>query len=410
MSLSKSPDSKSAFSAPLTVIYTNIGRGHPNYLDSVLRCLRRGHPDTCEQIAVTSVFKIAEGMSLLGWKTVRRLYRLGSRGGVISHLYSRLRSRSTGYNSASLTMRLLARDLQAATGGYRGICLVAHPVLAQMLSDRNRVFYLHGEIAAPAESTCSGVERVYLPLPKTRSRMEELGVPPAAIRETGLVLEPEILAELDEVVQNRIARITGNTPLTVGFFISGAYPTEHVKLMLSAAADCHRAGMKVRLFWGCDQKQVARLSSRVQRFISPGNEIVVDSGKDTGPDENAVVIVTAATRELETVVSLKYLPQLDLFCAAPHERVNWAAGAGLPLLMIAPPIGSFAPENLRFVEEAECGLALAGEDAFANFADTLQTLRQRGDLASMVNRGFGKYPISGAERVAMDLVESVHVF
>jgi hypothetical protein len=275
-----------------------------------------------------------------------------------------------------------------------------------MLSNRNRVFYLHGEIAAPPESACAGVERVYLPLPETKARMESLGVPRAAIRETGLVLEPEIVSELEAVVHKRVARIKGATPLTVGFFISGAYPTTHVKLMLRAAGSCHQKGMRVRFFWGCDQRRVAVLSRKVQSLISPGEGIAMDSGIDTKPCEGAVVIATATARELETLLSLKYLPQLDLFCAAPHERVNWAVGAGLPIFMITPPIGSFAPENLAFVENSGCGVALSGEDAFASFAETLQSLRQRGDLERMASRGFERYPISGAERIATDLVDS----
>jgi hypothetical protein len=283
--------------------------------------------------------------------------------------------------------------------------LVAHPLLAAILKGSHRVFYLHGEIAAPRESAVRDVERIYVPLPETAAKMVARGINADSVLETGLVLEPEILSDLDGTVQRRVQRIESGGPLTVGFFISGAYPKRHVSMIISAVRSCMESGLRVRLFWGTNPKRVERMKETVRRFFE---DVVIDNSSDPRLKDSQLVIVTAPSREEETIRSIARLPDLDVFCAAPHERVNWAAGAGLPMVMIGPPIGSFAPENRGYVLRAGCGVELASLDLFANFALELMALRDDGRLLQMIAAGRKVNAVEGARIIADDLLGHIH--
>jgi hypothetical protein len=387
--------------APVTAIYAGIGRGHPNYLDSVLRSLRLRDPDAFRQIRVVLAPTLATGLSNLGWRAVRGIYRQGARGGIVSRFYSRFRARRSAYDPDALAARLLGRDLLKDLAGYRGICLVAHPLLAAILARSHRVCYLHGEIAAPAESAVRDVERIYVPIKETAGRMVSQGVNRSILVETGLVIEPELVPNCSAAVTARIGRLNADTPLTIGFFVSGAYPSDHVRFMLAAARSCLSSGMRVRMFWGTDRRERERLIAKLENTATP--VIVDDSGQQSQSDA-PLVIVSGTTREQETLNSLQYLPSLDVFCAAPHERINWAAGAGLPMVMIGPPIGSFAPENRQFVLESRCGIELSTITGFRQFAERIQTMRASGSLVRMAEAGIGKHAINGAEMIARDLL------
>jgi hypothetical protein len=296
---------------------------------------------------------------------------------------------------------MLRRDLLEYVRDYAGICLVAHPLLAHMLQDRHRVFYLHGEIAAPPESAVRGAERIFVPLPETREKMVNMGIPPEALRETGLVLEPEISGDLDAVVRQRLARLDSEQPLTIGFFISGAYPRWHVKLIREGVRSCYRAGMRIRAFWGTNVREVRGFVHALREF---SDDVAVDTPEAKMRADANIIVVTATSREAETIRSMKYLPDLDLFCAAPHERVSWAVGAGLPQVMIGTPIGTFAPENRAFVLNAGCGWELCGEEQFSRLGQEVVALRQQGRLREMVEAGRKITTISGTRVIVEDLL------
>jgi len=386
----------------ITVIYTDIGRGHPNYLDSVLRYLKDNHPEQYRNMRITSIFEISHGVSLLAWKAVRNMYRVGARGGAISNVYSRFRSGQSEYDPNSAIIRILRRDLLRYLNGYTDICLVAHPLLANMLKDHHRVSYLHGEIAAPRESAVTGIERVYVPLPETSEKMLAAGVERHSLVETGLVLEPELCADIDDVARKTMERIEkADTPLTVGFFISGAYPMKHVELMLKGAESLHDAGHKVRFFWGCDRREARKMMQKVMRF---DRHVKLDSDSAEPLSDASTVVVAGNSRNDETIRSMRYIPQLDLFCAAPHERVNWAVGAGLPMIMITPAIGTFAPENLDFALKSECGIDLSDERDFITLSEVVSKLRHSGQLSQMVVAGRKIKSVNGAKAIGEDLI------
>ena len=389
----------------VTVIYTDIGRGHPNYLDSVLRYLKHNHPEQHRNTRITSIFEISRGISLLAWKLVEKMYKLGAHGGTISNIYSRFRSGQSEYDPNSMIVRTLRRDLLRYLSSNEGICLVAHPLLANMLKEQHRVLYLHGEIAAPRESAVTGIERVYVPLPETREKMLNAGVGRNSLVETGLVLEPELCADLDESVEKRIERINApDSPLTIGFFISGAYPKRHVELMIRGAESLRRSGHKVRFFWGRDKKEAEKLMLSIRKF---DQHVKLDAGATEPLSDVSSVVVTGESRADETIRSMRYLPQLDLFCAAPHERVNWAVGAGLPMIMMTPTIGTFAPENLDFVLRSECGVEFSDERDFIKLAEMVSALRQSGQLSKMVVSDRRIKSVDGAKVIAEDLIAAM---
>jgi len=393
---------KNRSTSPITVVYTDIGRGHPNYLDSVLRYLRTHHSTVYNQILVTSVFRLSGGLSLLGWKTIRALYRGGSRGGIISDLYSTWRAKKAAFGQNSIFVRRLQRDLLFRLKKFTGVCLVAHPLLANILKDEHRVFYLHGEIAAPGESGVPGVEKVYVPLPVAREKMIARGVDAEALVTTGLVLEPELCTGLEDVVRRRMQRLASPGPLTVGFFISGAYPRRHIELICKGSESCCRAGMNVRLFWGCDSREVEHLQTNLREFA---DQVIVDDGTGPRTADARTMIITAKTREVETIRSMAYLPGLDVFCAAPHERVNWAVGAGLPMIMITPTIGTFAPENRAFVLKSGSGIELSTTAEFSDLGKRLTQMKLSGQLQEMIEAGRRIASVHGVKVIAEDLID-----
>jgi hypothetical protein len=383
-------------------IYTDIGRGHPNYLDSVLRYLRQHHPESAKRIEKTSVFDISKGLSLQAWKIVRMLYRIGSRGGPVSEAYSKLRSNGSAQSGHSILLSILGKDIITHLSQRNETCVVEHPIVARIIGDRWPVFYVHGEIAAPRESAVQSVSKVYVPLASTAEKMIAAGVRAESVVTTGLMLEPELCPDLNRIVEARLARLRQSErfPLTIGFFISGAYPHRHVELMVAGALSCRRHNCRVRMFWGADTKKAMKLRDRFQQA---GVTVTLDDG--TGDPRNGdLVIVSVPSREAETIKSTQYIPQLDLFCAAPHERVNWAVGVGLPMIAIVPPIGSFAPENLRFVMESGCGIALSTGTDFANLGELVSMMRKDGRLHRMCIAGRSTCDVNGTQAVAEDIL------
>ena len=389
----------------MIVLYTDIGRGHPNYLDSVMRYIRKNHPEKYQNIHKTSVFTISRGLSRLSWQSANLMYRIGSSGGFVSRLYSRMRSGSSVRTEDSSALRLLGRDIRKYFADYNGLCVVGHPLIASILVQSNRVHYINGEIAAPSESAVVGVERVYVPLRETAQKMISLGVEPEVIFETGLMIEPEIHDGTEGAISRRLERVgASSTPLTIGFFVSGAYPKNHVRLMRIAAKSCHRCGHRVRMFWGWRHDHVRNLLDQVRKF-DPA--VSVDSDCKGDRIDSETVVISGKSREEETLTSLKYISGLDVFCAAPHERVNWAVGIGLPMVLILPTIGSFAPENRDIVLKSKCGISISGIQEASILGERLCELRDSGGLSEMVKSGWGAFPISGARRTAEALLDSM---
>lgn len=247
--------------------------------------------------------------------------------------------------------------------------LADHPLLARILGPVCRVVYLHGEIAAPESAAIAEAELILVPLEPTARRFEALGISRAKLAVTGLIIEPQLLAEAETAFYQRLGRYHTEQPLTVAFFTSGAYPRPHMRAICLAARSCLDAGHRVLIFAGTETRFAPGL---------PGTMVF-----SSRADENE------KTAEL--------LPEIDLMVAAAHERINWALGLGLPMFALLPHIGPFAPENFAFAAAHGVCLPLTQPQQLGSI---INTLRHAGRLAEMAQAGWGKFPITGAETAA----------
>jgi len=374
--------------SPLVSVCSEIGRGHPAYLDSVLLALARLFPDKPAAPYFT-VPRLCNGASGLAWKLARFGYRLGAQGGPATWLYNRLRSPDAKPSGLQLT--LLGASLRRTFAGYDGICIVDHPLLAHILAPVCRVAYLHCEIAAPRLAAVPCAWRTFVPLQSTSLKLQAWGVRPDALAVIGLVVEPEIANIADTAYQTRLARIESDEPLTVGFFCSGAEPRPHASSLITGAASVTRAGHKAILSWGTGWVKAAKVNLALRR---------------QGAVEESCRILWARSRPAATTAVAGVFPDLDLMVCAAHERTNWAIGLGLPMFALLPNIGPFAAGNFAFASEQRTCLPLEGTAGAAGLADTIAGLRRTGRLTEMARNGWGRHTIAGAETTARELLSA----
>jgi hypothetical protein len=321
---------------------------------------------------------------------------------MATKLYNALRRRAGTPSSGGIAIDVLGRDLRYALECFSGICLVAHPVVARIASDVCRTWFIHGEIAAPPECAVQGVEKIFVPLESAGKRLVEAGADPKAVAVTGLIVEPDLAAGAEDASHSRLRRIDSGDPLTIGFFTSGAYPREHMRKMEIAAGSVIKGGMRAVIFCGTKRSVFRRLRTVVSDWNVPVIEYEAELASDgiSGDSNWRVMLVRGSTRREATDRAIRLLPSLDAFVAAAHERTNWAAGLGIPMWMLLPHIGTFAPENFAFATELGVALPLATDADAAALGRSNELARSNGDLARMAGRGFGELPIDGARRIA----------
>jgi hypothetical protein len=330
----------------LVALYTDIGRGHPNYMDSTLRAIKNRLGALPKDFQITSVFKETRGLSNISWRMIKKLYGSGAQGGLISSFYNALRSKQQAPSKNSLAVNILGKDLRRAFTDYDGIVLVAHPMLAQILGDICHVFYIHGEIAAPMEFILNKAEKIYVPLEETAQHMRAQGVPAEIIEITGLMLEPELMGKAKLIQAERLKRINAGARPTFGFFNSGAYPKEHVKQIMKGINHIldNKLG-RVILSAGNDPKKFGGFMLAHERFrpVTEKDKFIQQN--------NDLLILSDIEREKLTLKELEILPELDMLIMAAHERVNWSLGLDLPTILLRPNIGSFSGMNLEFTNK-----------------------------------------------------------
>jgi hypothetical protein len=374
--------------SPLVSVCSEIGRGHPAYLDSVLLALARLRPEGAA-IPRFTVPQLCTGTSGLAWSMARATYRLGAQGGPATWLYNRLRSGSG--KPSGLQSALLGSGLRKAFAGYDGICIVDHPLLAHILAPVCRVAYLHCEIAAPGLSAVADAWRTFVPLESTRQKLLAVGCQPSAVRVTGLVVEPELVEVAESAFQARIARLASDQPLTVGFFASGAEPRLHSSSTVTGAASVTRAGHKAVLSWGTGMLKASKVQLALRR---------------EGAADESFRVIWARSRRAATTAVAGIFPELDAVVCAAHERTNWAVGLGLPMFALLPHIGPFAADNCTFASEQGVCLPLNGTADAARLGDTIAELRRTGRLAEMARSGWSRHAIAGADATARELLSA----
>jgi hypothetical protein len=401
--------------SPLVSVCSDVGRGHPAYLDSVLLALARlqaeqtpslervgesgDSPSEREDARYSPRFRghvprltvpeLCTGTSGLAWKLAGTGYRLGSQGGAATWLYNRLRSPDA--RPSSLQLSLLGASLRRVFAGYKGICIVDHPLLAQILAPVCRVAYLHCEIAAPRLSAVPEAWRTFVPLESTRQKLLAVGCQPSAVCVTGLVVEPELLNNAESALQARMTRLASDQPLTIGFFVSGAEPRPHTSSIVTGAASVTLAGHKGIISWGTGMIKASKVRLALRR---------------EGVSEESSRVIWARSRQTSTTAVAGVFPNLDVMVCATHERTNWAVGLGLPMFALLPNIGPFAAENYAFASEQCVCLPLKGTADAARLGDTIAELRRTGRLVEMARNGWGRHAITGAEATARELLST----
>lgn len=389
--------------APLVVLSTEIGRGHPAYLDSVLAELNRLRPALARKVERLAVEDVVTGTARTAWRLARRAYTLGAAGGAATGAYNRLRG--SGPPSAA-QQRLLGTALRERFREFKGICLVEHPLTAAILAPACRVAYLHAEIAAPAVAAVPGTWRTFVPLEETAERLAAAGVEREALSVTGLVVEPDLLETAASAFENRLARFGTREPLAVGLFVSGAWPKPHLDRIVAAAESVVAAGHRALVFAGPDLRRTERLGTRLSLITTVSLSNPHRSSRAPAPSD-PLVLVTSRTRAEETANAALLLPSLDVFVAAAHERTNWCVGLGLPLFALLPNIGPFAPLNFDFARERGCCLPVVTTADAAALGTRLNEARESGELARMAAAGWNRLPVDGAARIASELAAAV---
>ena len=364
---------------------SEIGRGHPFYMDGLRQALRSaGRADLIARD--TDVFREARGISQLAWAGVRHSYRWAGHGGVVSHLYHRAR-RGTNYDEDSAALRILGRDLRRWAGSH-GVVVVDHPAVAGALGDRADTWYLHGEMVAPPESVVRRAARIFVPLEETAAAFVRGGVPRERLVVTGVCVESGLIAEVERTAQDRRRRLAGKEALTVAFFSSGAEPPGHVALLAAAAGALAGSGRHRVLAFTARGGRLARTLAAT-----------VPHGAET---------LTYTDRASMDALTAEHFPRFDAVVSPPHERSNWAVALGVPFFLVGPDIGPFAPLNRRLLLDRGVAAAIESPAAANAFPDLIDRLRERGELQRMVesgrdvsSRGFehaAEFVISEAER------------
>jgi len=373
-------------------LYTDIGRGHPSYLDSLLYLLKKKYP----QLVSRTVFQESKGISLLGWKFVSWLYTISGKGGQATRFYNLIRKGSQKTSDDSPMTGILGRNLKRVYKDFPGICLVEHPLVARSLAGVCRVWYVHGEIAAPPECAVRGVERILVPLNQTKEKLIAHGAEKEAVAACGLMIEPPLVESAEKAYQERLKRISkSDLPMTVGFFTSGAYPKEHMEKIMLGARSVIQNKMRAIIFCGANPHKFEWVKNRVRSWKS---KIVEDKEESAHQNEEFdVKLVTRHTRQQDTQRAVQLLPRLDVFVAASHERTNWAVGLGLPMMVLFPLIGTFASQNFDFAQRQKVAYPLDSAEKAENLGEILSNLRQKDQLLQMAQNGFGVHSITGIE-------------
>lgn len=378
--------------APVNFLYTNIGRGHPYYLDGIVECLS---PDRVG--GVTDVFEATSGLSRRGWKLARSIYEGGGRGRSHSLLYNWLRGRSD-FNRPGLAQEVMGRPLRRIYLDDPAPLVVAHPVLAAILKDKPNLFYQHGEIAAPRESWVRGKHRVFVPISQTAITLLAAGAATENIFVSGLCIEPALVSQADGAFDARLQRLAGSDPLCGAFFSSGAEPRQHVDSLVAAATSVLTAGGRALIFAKRSGALAARASARLAREDQDFE--AVRSPEDAPSKMPRALMCVYEDRHELNEFTRKLFASFDFFVAPSHERTNWALGLGLPMFVVDPPLGSFSPLNREFLLDSGVASSLLDLDEAASFGETLTELRRSGELPRMAEAGWRRFDIRGFFNIA----------
>jgi hypothetical protein len=276
--------------------------------------------------------------------------------------------------------------------------VVAHPLLAAIFRNRRRLVYQHGEVVAPRESWVKGLGKIVVPTADTANVFRDAGISDERLFISGLCIEPGLVAEAEYAFCDRIDRLNGSTPLCGAFFSSGAEPTAHVNSIAAAATSVHRRGGGAIVF--------ARIAGSLERrmksvYAASGFDLTkVDATVGVTKGFSGTLLCPYTDRKDLNARTAKLFEKFDYFVAPSHERTNWALGLGLPMYVVDPPFGSFAPLNREVLLGAGVAKTIKGRSEAAQLAETLEAHRKSGEIRRMSEAGWQRFDIRGFANIA----------
>jgi len=264
--------------------------------------------------------------------------------------------------------------------------VVDHPVLVGMLKGKKNLLYQHGEIAVPEQAVVTGTDYVFVPLEESVNPFISAGYRIDQVIVIGLCIEAKLAEFSKQSFENRIKRIAGDEKLTGAFFSSGAEPNPHLEKLIEAAISVAKSGGNA-IVLAQNKGKLFKGLSRIMEGI-----------------ERGIKLCSFDSREELDRITAELFPSFDYLVAPSHERTNWALGLGLPMFILDPAIGPFAPLNQAALLRSGTAETITSNDEAAGFANRLETLKESGKLTQMAMAGWGKHPILGLETIADFLI------
>jgi hypothetical protein len=380
-------------------LYTNIGRGHPFYLDGI-RAALRADPI---HVSITDVFEASGPVGRRLWTMARSLYRRGSSPGPAATIYKRLRS-GADYNRDSVALRMMRRSLTIDPATDTFPTVVAHPLLVAILRGHQRILYQHGEVVTPPEAVVRGAATVFVPTAEAAGPFLEAGYKDGQVVVTGPCIESQLLAQAEEAKRRRLMRCASEQPLTGAFFSSGAEPRVHVEKLVAAALSTATAGGTALVFarehgWlHTHFVTAARQAALPWQVVTPTNPPLLHLS-------GSALILYQSREQLDrrTQHLFKYV---DYVVSPAHERSNWALGLELPMYVLTPNIGPFAPRNHDLLLRHKACHTIEDLNTAGQFSDLLSRHRSQGLLLAM-NEQEQRYPETNGFAAAARSIRSL---
>ena len=382
-------------------LYTNIGRGHPFYLDGINEALlRRGEISLIK--SQSDVFELSSGISKLIWKLARWLYTNGSSNNTIKKIYEKIR-KENDYNRKSIMLGIMGNSLKKIYSQFDKPVIVAHPLLVAILSNHTNVIYQHGELVVPNEALVRGADYIIVPTQKVADRFIDFGYDVNQLFVSGLCIEPAIVRQANDLFTERLLRIEQNNKLTGAFFSSGAEPKEHLEQLIACINSSIKEGGRVIVF----ARQNGKFEKNIKKEFNSTGVIykLIDSQAIIPNEISNVSLVSFKNRREENIFTAKLFRHFDYFVSPSHERTNWAVGLGLPIFTLSPTIGTFSPLNAKFIFDSKVGENIIDIRFASNFGDWLNSIQNRKKLMIYSQNGWGNYKIDGFNKIADFLIE-----
>ena len=383
----------------LHFLYTDIGRGHPHYLDGIVETLvKRGMAAFIG--GCSNVFDCSSGISLLAWRIADYLYRRGPSRPVPKRLYEILR-RGNDYNHPTIARRIMSRGIGKRFQSSSDNLVVAHPSLVGMLAGRERLIYQHGEAVAPRESLVQGAELCIVPTVEVAEKFKRAGYHDTQLYVSGLCVEPELVRQADEAYQSRQIRLEQEARLTVAMFSSGAEPDAHVSILVELALNLTMHGQQAFVF----ARESGNLC-RQMRTVFGANGLNLGAFDRVAEGRRPVetTLVRFRNRREQNAMVSRLFGQFNLLVAPSHERTNWALGLGLPMYILGPCFGPYAPLNRELLLNSKVAMEVNSREETARLAETITDTESRRRLMAMSSCGWGKYQVDGFAKIAELLV------